>query len=403
MKRILVISSQGPDPKFAAWEVSKGIIRMLQSMNDSAEIFIWFPLVNENISEDNDDFLDETKYSIIARCVPINIIRMKSLFGSLHKVKIFLPDFVKVFHDLLDYFSPDVLLFTSLEAASFVLTKDLKKTNCVVIEQNIEYFVFEELSKFEKKLGRRIYYKFQEIYTRKLEKKILERCSSIITLSNSDSKRLIDEYKVSPRKVFTIRPLVKYKTGIYNKTIQESTISFIGSMNWYPNIYGVRFFINEVLNRLLKKIPELKFYIIGRNPPKEFYNLTHQYSDKIVVTGAVKDISEYYKNSQCIVIPVFHGPGIKLKVLEAMASGVPTVMTSYVAKDYDLLDKGFCIADTPEEFVEHISKVLTDSEFANEISKRQVQWYENYLISERRHAEEVIKTILFSDSKNENN
>lgn len=69
-------------------------------------------------------------------------------------------------------------------------------------------------------------------------------------------------------------------------------------------------------------------------------------------------------------------------------------MTSYVAKDYALLDKGFCIADTPSEFVECISRILLDKEFSSELSEKQIMWYENYLISEKKNAEMIVKKLL---------
>ncbi|MEN3042227.1 MAG: glycosyltransferase family 4 protein, partial [Fervidobacterium sp.] len=225
---------------------------------------------------------------------------------------------------------------------------------------------------------------------------ILEKVDFVISVSEKDMKFFEENYKIKKSKLILVKPVGNYPKNLFQPSEQNSEVnfSFISSMNWYPNVQGAIFFSRKILPKIVKKFPDAKFYLVGKNPVKNIIKLQKEFPRNIIVTGEVNSVVEYYQKSKCIVIPVFIGPGIKLKVLEAMASGVPTVMTSYVAKDYNLLNKGFCIADTPEEFVENIERILTDGEFALDLSKRQIEWYEKYVVNETENAKKVIRKIL---------
>jgi len=401
--KVLFISTTNPNNKLASWLYIRGIA---EAFFEIAKTKFWF---SDFDCEGEPTSVQDFKCVKVFERKKSRVIlsRIKSLFGNIYSRGAYEKKRVLSLRKTIIEFQPNIVVYTSLSASSYFF--DVKKikpeTTSVLIQHNVEYLVADGLSKFGRNALQRAYYLVQKRSVKKFERKMMELSDYVISISDSDRNYFRKTYCINADKIFTIRPLIEYKVNLYGRENKNNnkTISFVSSFDWYPNIRGAEFFIKSVLPTLVERFPTLKLYLVGRDPVRSIYRLKDEFPGNIVVTGSVENIYDYYKISDCIVIPVFLGPGIKLKVLEAMASGVPTVMTSYVAKDYDLLDKGFCIADTPDEFVEHISKILTDSEFANELSKRQVQWYENYLISEKEHAEEVIKTILFSHSKNENN
>ncbi len=91
-------------------------------------------------------------------------------------------------------------------------------------------------------------------------------------------------------------------------------------MSYLPNVEAALWFSKQVFFLLFKKkIPESKFYIIGKDPSKELVELSGS-NPNIVVTGTVDSIEDYYEHTDIVVIPLTHGGGVKVKVLEALGT-----------------------------------------------------------------------------------
>jgi sugar transferase (PEP-CTERM/EpsH1 system associated) len=106
-------------------------------------------------------------------------------------------------------------------------------------------------------------------------------------------------------------------------------IVFSGSMDYFPNIDAVRFFAQEVLPRLRRTLPGVKFLIAGRNPSPEVRALA--VDPDVRVTGDVADIRPYLVGAIVAVSPLRLARGVQNKILESIALGVPVVTTSKAA------------------------------------------------------------------------
>jgi glycosyltransferase involved in cell wall biosynthesis len=95
-------------------------------------------------------------------------------------------------------------------------------------------------------------------------------------------------------------------------------------MDYAPNIDAVTYFVNDILPRIRKEFPTIKFVIAGQRPVKSVLALA---SDQVVITGFVKDFPSVYRSASVVVAPLRFGAGTQNKVLEAMAMGVPVVCT----------------------------------------------------------------------------
>lgn len=102
-------------------------------------------------------------------------------------------------------------------------------------------------------------------------------------------------------------------------------ILFVGSMDYHANVDGVVDFARNVWPLLRREKPDLIFTIVGRDPAPEVRRLVE--IPGIEVTGTVEDVRPYYYEAQAAVIPLRVGGGSRLKILEAMAAGVPVVST----------------------------------------------------------------------------
>jgi glycosyltransferase involved in cell wall biosynthesis len=102
-------------------------------------------------------------------------------------------------------------------------------------------------------------------------------------------------------------------------------ILYVGSMDYHPNIDAVLYFADEIWPALQRQLPSAVFTIVGRNPPEKVRALAGRTA--IEVTGTVPDVRPYYREALVAVVPLRMGAGTRLKILEAMAAGVPVVST----------------------------------------------------------------------------
>src|SRR5262249_35820500 len=110
---------------------------------------------------------------------------------------------------------------------------------------------------------------------------------------------------------------------LHNKPPAHPVIVFLGFLEYPPNRDAIQFFGDEVWPRLLEPFPEARFEIFGKGPPVALRSMKN-----VNFRGYIDDLALAYNTASVFVAPIRAGGGIKNKVLEAMAHGVPVVATS---------------------------------------------------------------------------
>ena len=165
----------------------------------------------------------------------------------------------------------------------------------------------------------------------------------------------------------------------YGFVSSKQTILFVGSMDFHANIYAVTWFARHVWPEIARTFPHIDFTIVGRNPSPEVCALE---SDRIHVTGTVDDVRPYYASAIAVVAPIRSGSGTRLKILEAMAAGVPVVSTRLGAEGVDVEDGvHLLLANSGEEIAAAIRLVVSSGETrlrlvvaARELVSRRYDW-----------------------------
>lgn len=125
-----------------------------------------------------------------------------------------------------------------------------------------------------------------------------------------------------------------------------------------PNGDGLTWFVQKVLPLVHARIPWVRVRVTGQDPPPE---LLRYASPSLLFEGHVGDIAKFYDDARVAIVPVRFGAGVKLKTIEALQYGVPTVSTSVGAEGIDLHQTGaLAITDDAGEFALHVATLLDD-------------------------------------------
>jgi sugar transferase (PEP-CTERM/EpsH1 system associated) len=147
----------------------------------------------------------------------------------------------------------------------------------------------------------------------------------------------------------------------------KSTILFVGSMDYQANIDAVTWFSRTAWPEIAQTHPNLGLTIVGRDPVPEIRAMA---SDRIRVTGTVDDVRPYYASAVAAVVPIRTGGGTRLKILEAMAAGVPVISTRLGAEGLDAEhDVHLLLADDGPQIAAAIHRIVSSPETRSRLSR----------------------------------
>jgi len=189
------------------------------------------------------------------------------------------------------------------------------------------------------------------------EKRALRDFDAHITVSQRDAERL---RTISPdARIFVIENGVDidFYSDLGANDESRRRLVFVGSMDYHANIDAAVNFAREVWPQVRERQPKLIFTIVGKDPAPEVRGLAQIHG--IEVTGTVDDVRPFYRDASVSVVPLKVGGGSRLKILEAMAAGVPVVSTTLGAEGLEVHhDENILIADTNEQLVAAITSVI---------------------------------------------
>ena len=147
------------------------------------------------------------------------------------------------------------------------------------------------------------------------------------------------------------------------------TLLFLGSFRHMPNQIGLDWFVKQVLPAILVARPQTRLVVAGSDPPPRHGLAGPECA--IELLGFVEDIRVQLERCAVFVCPVLSGSGVRVKLLEAFACGIPVVSTRIGAEGLAETDGQFCaLADEPEEFARKVVHLLDCTEQAHAMARR---------------------------------
>jgi O-antigen biosynthesis protein len=193
-----------------------------------------------------------------------------------------------------------------------------------------------------------------------------------IQVCTEENKRYIESFlpRLRPRIDTGMRAGID--TGIYpfpGGPREPYTMLFLGSFRHAPNQVALEWFARFVLPLIVAKIPQARLLVVGSDPPAR-HTLVDP-AKAIELLGFVEDIQPLFSSTALFVCPIRSGSGVRVKILEAFASGIPVISTTLGAEGLARVDGEFCaLADDAESFAAKAIQLLQDSELAAGMARR---------------------------------
>jgi glycosyltransferase involved in cell wall biosynthesis len=150
----------------------------------------------------------------------------------------------------------------------------------------------------------------------------------------------------------------------------SKNILTLGTLHYPPNADGIRWFANEVFPLVQAREPGATLTIVGKNPPADFFQLQEKYPQSITVTGYVEDLTPYFEKAEVMVIAVRAGGGMRVRILEAFARGMPVVTTTVGLEGIEAVPgEQVLVKDSPPEFAESALELMANPDLAEKIAR----------------------------------
>jgi glycosyltransferase involved in cell wall biosynthesis len=252
----------------------------------------------------------------------------------------------------------DVVLLESLFITPYI--KDIKKhseAKIIYRSHNIEHEIWERNAKQTKGL-KKSYVNLLAKRLKAYEIEIINQVDGIAAITDKDKTELIN--------LGCTKPIIVTPFGIDNAVFniesktESNTIFHIGSMDWVPNQEGMKWFLTNVWDKVIAKNTNAQFNLAGKNMPNWMQNLQQQ---NVTVFGQVESAFNFMNDNSILVVPLFAGSGMRIKIIEAMALGKLVIATCIALEGISCTHKkDIIVANTSEEFVEAITFYLTNTD-----------------------------------------
>jgi GT2 family glycosyltransferase len=189
--------------------------------------------------------------------------------------------------------------------------------------------------------------------------------SADLTLAVSAEEREIIE-KASPGAEVSVISNIHEVFDPETPFEQRKDILFIGGFEHTPNVAAATWLVADILPLIKERIPDVRLFVIGSSPPKEVVALG---SDDVEITGYVRDVRSFFEACKLSVAPLTYGAGVKGKVNQSMALGLPCVATSVAVEGMSLEhERNVMVADSASAFAECVARVYEDEELWTRLS-----------------------------------
>lgn len=254
------------------------------------------------------------------------------------------------------------------------LIRKFSKAPVVLRAHNVEYLIWQRLAAGSKNPIKAWYLRLQAQRLQAFETKLWQQVDGIAAISHIDAQ-FIGQH--------THQPVISLPTGIaldgypalQRKDLRTDRLGFLGSMDWQPNQEAVRWFVQTIWPKLQTEFPSTSVTFAGKNFPAKLHGLA---KNRLFMQGEVADANAFMLQHPIFIVPMRSGSGIRIKLLEAMALGLPIISTTLGAEGLPVVDqKHLLLADDAAGFAKALHRLQKDEDFAFNLGQQGRQLIEN--------------------------
>ena len=292
--------------------------------------------------------------------------------------------------DVLYGFNPDVVQVESVFLTTYL--PDIRQHSSAITVlrmHNVEYQIWQGLARRTPNQLKKLYFGSLSVRIRNFERAAWKEYDMVLPITEKDA------YQVSRLEEISNLEVAPY--GLDLSKIQpganERWVGYhIGAMDWLPNRKAMEWFLNHAWPKVHKAVPRFEFYFAGREMPEEFSKLR---LSGVHCMNEVPDAAEFIADKKILIVPLWSGGGIRVKILEAMAAGKVVVTTSTGIKGIEASPGvHYLRIQTPRDAANAIKWCLTHPEDAQKMADAARQ-----LIAEKYERNKVMNTITASLEK----
>lgn len=252
--------------------------------------------------------------------------------------------------------------------------------------QNIEYEIVKQIGATSRNPIRKLLYSIETYKLRRGEERAWRECALCLAVSEGEQNSIaacVDD----DSKVMTIPNGVDLeKFTFFHEPAAKKQLLFLGGMDYLPNSDAAHYFLKDIFPLIQAIEPDVILDFVGRN----FHALRKRFSGSGVrFNENVPQVIPWFRQVALLVVPLRMGAGSRLKILEAMAAGVPIVSTSKGCEGIAVENgRHVLVADSPDEFSNAVIRVLNDKGLAKKLATTA-----RLLVEERYSWEKIIQPL----------
>ncbi|MBL7969964.1 MAG: glycosyltransferase family 4 protein [Prolixibacteraceae bacterium] len=234
---------------------------------------------------------------------------------------------------------------------------------------NIEYEIWERTAKLSEGM--------RSTYLRNLSKRIkhfeisyLNQYDLLVPITDRDGMILDALGNTKPRH--TSQTGIDFASLVPTaKKLEFPSLFHIGALDWAPNQEGLIWFLNNCWPKIHEQYPDLKFYLAGRNAPEWFERLIK--FKGVEYLGEISDAYDFINSKAVMVVPLFSGSGMRIKIIEGMALGKPIVTTDIGTEGIPTENENnILIANDVDQFIKAVTRLINDRELSDRIGRNAI-------------------------------
>lgn len=270
----------------------------------------------------------------------------------------------------------DIVQLETLFVCPYIpIIRKFSHARIILRSHNIEHLIWERLADETRNPLKRWYLRHLASTLKKYEHKVIREVDGIAAITWKDAD-YFSNVLTSRGTVPSVTPVIDIPFGldinVYRlpdepEPEKSASLFTIGSMNWMPNEEGVKWFLEHVWPDIHKQFPALNYYLAGRAMPEWMAQLR---LPGVKVLGEIEDARAFIGAHSVMIVPLFSGSGIRIKIIEGMALGKTIISTSLGAEGISYSNgDNILIANAPCEFFDMITLCIEDPVRREKIGK----------------------------------